>query len=57
VRDRVETYLPMATAIDPETGRPILSGEELRELVGLPPGGPDLQTTLAALEQLTSGTQ
>jgi HK97 family phage portal protein len=57
VKDRVETYLPLATAIDPETGRPILSGEELRELVGLPPGGPDLQTTLAALEQLTSGTQ
>jgi phage portal protein BeeE len=54
VRDRVETYLPLATAVDPTTGRPILSAEELRELCGLPPGG-DL--TLDALAQLTSGTQ
>jgi HK97 family phage portal protein len=57
VRDRVETYLPLATAVDPTTGRPIISGEELRELVGLPPGGPDIAVTLAALEQQTSGTQ
>jgi hypothetical protein len=57
IRDRVETYLPLATAIDPATGRPIISGEELRELIGLPPGGPDLATSLDALEQLTSGTQ
>lgn len=57
IRDRVETYLPLATAMDPATGRPIITGEELRELVGLPPGGPDLTASLDALEQLTSGTQ
>jgi len=57
IRDRVETYLPLATAVDPATGRPIISGEELRELVGLPPGGPDLTASLDALEQMTSGTQ
>jgi HK97 family phage portal protein len=57
VKDRVETYLPLATAIDPTTGRPIISGEELRELVGLPPGGDLTGTTLDALAQLTSGTQ
>ncbi len=57
IRDRVETYLPLATAVDPGTGRPIISGEELRELIGLPPGGPDLASSLDALEQLTSGTQ
>jgi HK97 family phage portal protein len=56
VRDRVETYLPLATAVDPTTGRPILTGEELRELVGLPPGG-DMETTLDALQQMTTGTQ
>jgi HK97 family phage portal protein len=57
VRDRVETYLPLATAVDPTTGRPIITGEELRELIGLPPGGPDLTATLDALAQTTSGTQ
>jgi len=57
IRDRVETFLPLATAVDPVTGRPIISGEELRELAGLPPGGPDLAATLDALEQQTSGTQ
>jgi hypothetical protein len=56
-RDRVETYLPLATAVDPTTGRPIITGEELRELIGLPPGGPDLADTLDALQQQTSGTQ
>jgi hypothetical protein len=58
IRDRVETYLPLVTTVDPTTGRAIISGEELRELVGLPPGGPDLTTTtLEALEQQTSGVQ
>lgn len=47
VKDRVETYLPLHVA-------GVISAEELRELVGLPPGG-DL--TLEALAQLTSGTQ
>jgi HK97 family phage portal protein len=56
IRDRVNTYLPLATALDPATGRPIISGEELRELVGLPPGG-DLASSLNALELQTSGTQ
>jgi HK97 family phage portal protein len=56
IRDRVETYLPMATTVDPATGRPVITGEELRELVGLPPGG-DLTDSLDAIEQLTSGTQ
>lgn len=57
IKDRVETYLPLATAVDPTTGRPIITGEELRELIGLPPGGPGLADTLDAIEQLTSGTQ
>jgi HK97 family phage portal protein len=57
IRDRVETYLPLATAVDAATGRPIITGEELRELIGLPPGGPDLTSSLDAIEQLTSGTQ
>lgn len=57
IRDRVETYLPLATAVDPTTGRPIITGEELRELVGLPPGGPDIAATLDAFAQQTSGTQ
>ena len=56
VRDRVETYLPLATAVDPTTGRPIITGEELRELIGLPPGG-DMATALDAIQQLTTGTQ
>jgi HK97 family phage portal protein len=57
VRDRVETFLPLATAVDPTTGRPVITGEELRELIGLPPGGPNLDETLDALQQQTSGTQ
>lgn len=58
VRDRVETYLPLATTVDPATGRPIITVDELRELIGLPPGGPDLTTTtLEALAQQTSGVQ
>jgi HK97 family phage portal protein len=57
VRDRVETYLPMATAVDPATGRPFITGEELRELVGLPPSDPNLEQTLDAISQLTTGTQ
>jgi phage portal protein BeeE len=47
IRDRAETYLPLHAA-------GVVTTEELRELIGLPPGG-DL--TLDALAQLTSGTQ
>jgi HK97 family phage portal protein len=49
VAERVTTYLPLFTA-------GVLSAEELRELVGLPPGG-DMATTLDAIQQLTTGTQ
>jgi HK97 family phage portal protein len=57
IQQRVETYLPLMQAIDPATGRPVISGEELRELVGLPPGGDLATSTLDTLAQLTSGTQ
>ncbi len=57
LQQRVETYLPMATQVDPATGRPFITGEELRELVGLPPGGDLITSTLETLAQLTSGTQ
>lgn len=57
IKDRVETYLPLATQVDPGTGRPFITGEELRELVGLPPGGDLATSTLETLAQLTSGTQ
>jgi HK97 family phage portal protein len=46
-RDRTETYLPVLQA-------GVITPEEFRELVGLPPGG-DL--TLEAIAQLTTGTQ
>jgi phage portal protein BeeE len=57
IQQRVETYLPLLQTIDPTTGRPVLTGEELRELVGLPPGGDLAGSTLDTLAQLTSGTQ
>jgi HK97 family phage portal protein len=50
VRDRVETYLPLYQA-------GVITAEEFRELVGLPPGGDLTGSTLDALAQLTSGTQ
>jgi HK97 family phage portal protein len=57
LQQRVETYLPLATSVDPATGRPFVSGEELRELIGLPPAGDVVSSTLDTLAQLTSGTQ
>jgi HK97 family phage portal protein len=57
IQQRVETYLPLLQTIDPATGRPVLTGEELRELAGLPPGGDLTASTLDTLAQLTSGTQ
>lgn len=57
IKERVETYLPLATQVDPATGRPFITGEELRGLIGLPPGGDLTTSTLDTLAQLTSGTQ
>jgi HK97 family phage portal protein len=57
IQQRVETYLPLLQTIDPATGRPVITGEELRELVGLPPGGDLAASTLETLAALTSGTQ
>lgn len=51
VAERVDTYLPLLTALD-QDGQPVLTGEELRTLIGLPPRA----ATGDAINRQTTGT-